>query len=60
MNDMKRFDNESFEDYKTRRATDNKLTKFLLRGYQVWDSKSNGTLRKYKNRKLRHNLVGEV
>lgn len=52
---MKRFDNESFEDYKKRRATDNKLTKFLLRGYQVWDSKTNGTYRKAK-----HGPLGEV
>lgn len=38
----KRLDNESFEDYKIRRAENKKLLKFYLKGEIVWESKKQG------------------
>lgn len=49
MSIMKRFENESFEEYKNRRSIDNKLIKMLLSGYLVWDSKTNKTYSKVKH-----------
>lgn len=39
----KRLDGESFEDFKQRRALENRLTRRILRGRVVWDPRKQGT-----------------
>jgi len=40
-----RMEGESFEDYNTRRAMSNMITKFKLKGKVVWNSYQKGTCR---------------
>tara|TARA_R110000751_G_scaffold38032_2_gene91599 strand:+ start:693 stop:863 length:171 start_codon:yes stop_codon:yes gene_type:complete len=42
----KREENETYQDYKKRRAENNKWLKFHLEGEIVWESKKDGTYKK--------------
>jgi len=48
---MKRNEGESFEDYKSRRANQNRVDKFRAKGILGWDSRKKGTFNRLKEMK---------